>query len=241
MKFVHFETTTSTMDEAKKLLSSSEEIFVTADSQTSGRGRRGNTWSSKKGSGIYGTYACNLPFNSSIKDSFDLSGLSLAIGVALIDGLALAPLGVRLKWPNDLVHEASKKKVGGILIESVIQGDQVQLLIGVGINLTKIEDPALSQIASSLEEVGSTLFDLEKVKKVIAEKLKETVECFLKDTFSPFKSRFNELSVESKLFSVSIGDTVINGHIQGVSDSGALLLHDGQTLHTIVCGHVESW
>ena len=61
--------------------------------------------------------------------------LSLIIGLLIseaMDKISGQKINVGLKWPNDLL--INKKKVCGILIESEINGDEVEFIVGIGIN-----------------------------------------------------------------------------------------------------------
>jgi BirA family transcriptional regulator, biotin operon repressor / biotin---[acetyl-CoA-carboxylase] ligase len=122
---------------------------VAAHMQTQGKGRRGRTWVSQLGASL--TFSLLWRFAGG---AAGLSGLSLAVGVALIR--ALHELGVhqaQLKWPNDILafEHGMPKKLAGILIE--LQGDlegPSTAVIGVGINLNlpksvlqSIDQPAI--------------------------------------------------------------------------------------------------
>jgi BirA family transcriptional regulator, biotin operon repressor / biotin---[acetyl-CoA-carboxylase] ligase len=108
---------------------------VAAHIQTNGKGRRGRTWISQLGASL--TFSLAWRFQCG---AVALSGLSLAVGVALMR--TLASLGInqaQLKWPNDVLvldENHHGKKLAGILIE--LQGDldgPSTAVIGVGINL----------------------------------------------------------------------------------------------------------
>lgn len=107
---------------------------VVAELQTKGRGRRGRTWQAGLGASL--TFSLLWRFQCG---AAGLSGLSLAVGVALIR--ALRELGLakaQLKWPNDVLVNQDQQyyKLAGILIE--LQGDMEgpsAAIIGIGINL----------------------------------------------------------------------------------------------------------
>ena len=100
-----------------------------SESQSAGRGRRGRQWISPAGSNLALSLSWRYPAGE------DLSGLSLALGVAASH--ALEDSGVtdtQLKWPNDLVWR--DRKLGGILIELYPTADaQFTVIIGIGINI----------------------------------------------------------------------------------------------------------
>lgn len=104
--------------------------FVFADWQVAGRGRRGRQWVSPPAVNLQ--FSC---FRHFAHGYAALSGLSLAVGVAVAEALEdCGARGVGLKWPNDLVHDDAK--LGGVLIE--LGGEFMgpcHAVIGVGINL----------------------------------------------------------------------------------------------------------
>ena len=93
---------------------------VITNNQTAGKGQRGNTWESNSGDNLM----CSLVVRPRIKvqELFSLNmRITLAIALALED--LLPDKRVEIKWPNDiLIH---RKKVGGILIENSIKGDEI--------------------------------------------------------------------------------------------------------------------
>ncbi len=144
----------STNDAALALAAAGEleGASVLADHQTAGRGRRGRSWSSPPGAGLY---------LSVVLRGDDLArspGLvTLGAGVAASSAIETATgLPVRLKWPNDLVIGAEWRKVGGILSEA--QGRDA-LVVGLGINLTPAaHPPEIRERASSIEgELGRAI------------------------------------------------------------------------------------
>lgn len=101
-----------------------------ADEQTQGRGRRGRTWLSPPGGGLY----LSMPHQSEHRqDTLPAFGLVLALAVA-----KAVPDPVWVKWPNDIVIRQDRgwAKVGGCLIDvSISPGAPVGLILGVGLNL----------------------------------------------------------------------------------------------------------
>jgi BirA family biotin operon repressor/biotin-[acetyl-CoA-carboxylase] ligase len=104
---------------------------VLAGQQRAGRGRRGRSWFSPPGSGIY--------LSVVVRPGADVAALSLvtlAAGVAAATGVrAASGLPVELKWPNDLVIGRPWRKLGGVLCEAV-GGTTVQaVVVGIGLNV----------------------------------------------------------------------------------------------------------
>ena len=103
---------------------------IVADRQNAGRGSRGRSWLASPQASL--TFSVLWRFDGGIEH---LSGLSLAVGVAVIDALeACGASGLTLKWPNDILHEHAK--LGGILVELQSEPDCVLAVIGIGLNLS---------------------------------------------------------------------------------------------------------
>lgn len=122
---------------------------VIAEMQTAGRGRRGREWHANLGGSL--TFSLLWRFN---QGAGFLSGLSLAVGVALMRALSQAGItGAGLKWPNDVLHQ--HRKLAGILIE--LQGDMLgpsAAVIGIGLNL-KLSGQVLDRIDQAAVDVHS--------------------------------------------------------------------------------------
>ncbi|HZR26464.1 MAG TPA: biotin--[acetyl-CoA-carboxylase] ligase [Vicinamibacterales bacterium] len=131
-----------------------EGAVVVADEQTAGRGRRGHTWFSPAGSGLYVSVV--LAPRLSIDPRRATAILTLAAGVGISEGIDLATgLRVDLKWPNDLF--VGPRKLGGILAEASVSGDAIgTVVLGFGINVRPTAYPSdIADRASSLEtELG---------------------------------------------------------------------------------------
>ena len=130
----HYESLDSTNEEARRLAQSGEvqKIWIVADEQTAGRGRRGRVWVSPKGNLMTSLYLPG-PFAPEIAGQ-----LSFVAGLAIYDAVAKligddSLLG--LKWPNDLLLNGAK--IAGILLEASASADRdVQTIaIGIGVNL----------------------------------------------------------------------------------------------------------
>jgi BirA family biotin operon repressor/biotin-[acetyl-CoA-carboxylase] ligase len=147
--------TESTNDLALALAAAgaADGLAVLADRQRAGRGRRGRSWFSPAGAGIYLSVVVRLD-----EAPVTLSLLTLAVGVAAAEAvLAASGLPVEVKWPNDLVVGRPWRKLGGLLCESSGAGGRVDaVVVGIGINrLSAAYPPELVARATSLEsELG---------------------------------------------------------------------------------------
>lgn len=122
------ETASTNSDLMARIANLTRPLLLVADNQTAGRGRLGRAWVSAQRSGLLFSLAWRFGPDTG------LSGLSLAIGVALAQILDTLGVKVQLKWPNDLLKEGNK--LAGILIESAHTQDRhIGVVIGVGLNL----------------------------------------------------------------------------------------------------------
>ncbi len=109
------------------------KLWVTAASQSRGRGSRGREWRSEPGN-LYASLLLYLTLEPQ-----KLANLTFVASLALHDSLTqrLGVKNVSLKWPNDVLVEGSK--VSGILLEShhtkPNSNDRLStVIIGMGVN-----------------------------------------------------------------------------------------------------------
>ncbi len=175
----YYFSTDSTNTHAKK---STEDAVFIAEHQTQARGQRGKSWLTPLGQSIA------LSLSSTFKCSLShLSGLNIAIGVAVIKTLKLyTNKPISLKWPNDIIGESGK--IAGILIEAQGRPTTSKACIGVGINwniadylLDSINQPCMNAeiqtvsrsqfIAHLITEINQVIdeFKSNKLKNLIAQ------------------------------------------------------------------------
>jgi BirA family transcriptional regulator, biotin operon repressor / biotin---[acetyl-CoA-carboxylase] ligase len=189
---------------------------VVADVQTKGRGRGRKKWESPKG---------GLWFSIILRPKVwtpRLSLLQFLAAVATRQALGQETgLGVKLKWPNDLV--IGNSKLGGILIESKTQGDRVRFaILGIGLNINQ-EKTQLPPGAISLRLLSGRKHDLRLILRTILDQIKST---------------YNDLDNPSKIMEdwwhncihrplrvqVTISKGTVTGISRGVDDDGSLLI-----------------
>lgn len=132
------ETTSTNVVARQRARQGDHRAVVVADHQTAGRGRRGRTWESQPGD--------NLLFSVVLTPDVPPQHAPRCV---LIWAAAMAEvLGVRLKWPNDLVDNDGGK-LGGILAELEAEGESVRFVIlGVGLNINQERFDGLPQATS---------------------------------------------------------------------------------------------
>jgi BirA family biotin operon repressor/biotin-[acetyl-CoA-carboxylase] ligase len=104
-------------------------LWITAEAQSGGRGRRGKSWVSPPGN-LYATLLLTEPSPPALAPQ-----LSFVAGLAVHDAVAACAPGLapklRLKWPNDVLLDG--RKLSGMLIEAESQ-PRFSLAIGIGVN-----------------------------------------------------------------------------------------------------------
>jgi len=133
-----------------------EGTVIMAEGQYAGRGQQQNGWYSQAGKNL--TFSLLLkPSFLPVTDQFDLTRV-ISLGVYN----ALEPLlgdRLKIKWPNDIYY--GDKKLGGILIENLLQGSQIkQAVIGIGINVNQQEFPAWVPNPASIFQILQQDYDL---------------------------------------------------------------------------------
>lgn len=160
-----------------------------------------------------------------------LSGLSLAVGVALIR--ALTELGVDnigLKWPNDIYwHD---KKLGGILIEiSGESGGECTAIIGLGLNLylPEKETAAITQPWVDLEKIMPSIhYSRNDLSALLLNHLLPIVASFETKTFEHYLAEWRDYDcMRGREVTIYRGQQQFDGIIAGIDDNGLLLLKDG--------------
>ena len=145
----------STNEEARRLGDKGTQgpVWIVAERQTAGRGRRGRAWQSPSGNfmgTLYLTPRCGP------REAGELSFVAALAVHDAVDGLLPPPLrpDLRLKWPNDLLH--GRAKLAGILLESsgVAGAEVTWVAIGMGVNLATHPE-GMEYPATSLAAMGA--------------------------------------------------------------------------------------
>jgi len=217
--------TGSTNDDAKNTLKESEVNLCAhfAEQQNSGRGRGGKNWTSPFAKNIYFSMGWNTNLTLS-----EIEGLSLAVGVVVAEALQkFINESIKIKWPNDLFIK--KKKVGGILIEtSSGAGNNLEIVIGIGINIFMDEKEAttIDQPWTILDEYKKTTINRNQIASSLINGMTELTAIFQRDGFKSYKKKFNSLNVlkgkECKI--VDGKNQERTGLVEGINDKGELLL-----------------
>ncbi len=212
-------------------------LLVIGEQQSAGRGRRGRTWESPKGSGIF----MSLLLKPDIAPGH-ASMLTLVMGLAVRD--ALEQMGVpdvQIKWPNDII--CSGKKICGILTEMSAQMDYINyIVVGVGINVHNHDFPAeVEQVATSvLQQTGRRICRAKLVAECMAQ-FEKYYAVFLKtEDLSGLLDLYQShlVNCEQKV-RVSDLKADYTGIARGINAEGELLVETGDGLKYVSAGEVS--
>jgi BirA family transcriptional regulator, biotin operon repressor / biotin---[acetyl-CoA-carboxylase] ligase len=217
------------------------QMLVALD-QTAGRGRLGRRWHSSPGASL--TFSLALPLQRT-----DWSGLSLAVGLAVVE--ALDPLGTTLglKWPNDLVlldgaapgddkAPRAGRKLGGILIESVAVGEQRAAVIGIGINVIPQPVAEADYGTAALAELWPEATPQDTLAR-LGEPLARALLAFERDGFAPLQAAYARRDVLHGQPVRTSDRGMPEGIAQGVDADGALKVTSGGQTHRVLSGEVS--
>ena len=206
--------------------------LLAADYQAAGRGRHGRRWHSARGAGI--CFSLRRRMQRPLRE---IAGASLAAGVAVARALrAAGATGIALKWPNDLLA-ASGAKLGGILIETRVQGGSVVAVIGIGVNYRSQSDARVRRRTAALEELVRPLPPRNRLIAAMARELLDVFDSFDASGLTFLRAEWESLHAHAgHRIRMRLADgSVVAGVHAGVADDGAMRLRtrDGvRALHS---------
>ena len=171
---------------------------VISDHQSGGKGRRGRSFSSPKGVGIYLSYLFK-PESGFDKISNLTSWTAIAVSDAIFNAYGIVS---QVKWVNDLLM--NRKKICGILTEVTVEGESGMIdncIIGIGINVNESSFPEeLSQIATSISiENGGKTFERWKLAAELIRALVDIEYRWPDDDYYINRYRKDNITVGSKI------------------------------------------
>lgn len=243
--------TDSTNEEIKRRAAEGapDGLWIVADKQTAGRGRRGRSWESADEGNLY----MSLLLRPAIpKENAAMITLVMALSVA--EAISeMTGLEVKIKWPNDIVIDG--KKAVGILTELAFdkKGD-FYLVCGVGANVNQrsfseeIAGTATSLLteyekqnkAQGMEELAQ--IDRKELAERLAERFKADYAAFCKTAdMSDLKASYEAL-LANKDACVRVLDPKgeYEGIALGINKDGELLVKkaDG-SVEAVYAGEVS--
>lgn len=207
-----------------------------AEHQSAGRGRIGRHWISPFGANLY----CSVAWTFAALPP-GIQALALAAGAAVAQAIdADGGLGVRLKWPNDLV--AADRKLGGVLVE--LRGEppgSTRVVVGVGINLRMpaTAGTAIDQPWTDLAALGAVP-DRNALAASLLDALVAMLARFAREGFAAsYESWSARDALRGRDVAVSAEGKPLRGIARGIDRDGSLRLEVDGALRRMVVGEVS--
>ena len=237
---LYFDTIDSTNTKAQELAEKGypSGTLVVADKQESGKGRRGRSWVSPSGTGIFMTLMIKPDINPNNASMLTLvAALAVAKAITSVTGEEAL-----IKWPNDIV--VNGKKVCGILTEMNAQFDYINhIVVGIGINVHNESFPEeISQMASSLMiEAGGKRFHRAPIIAETMSYFEQYYDTFLKtQDLSALVREYDELLVNrNKSVRVLDPKEPFDGKAMGITPKGELIVDTWESRKLVSSGEVS--
>jgi BirA family biotin operon repressor/biotin-[acetyl-CoA-carboxylase] ligase len=220
----HFEDIDSTNEEARRLAAAGVQgpLWIVADRQTKGRGRRGREWHSLAGN-LYATLLLNPA--SRIAQCAQLSFVA-ALAVGDVVARFAPTASVELKWPNDVL--AGGRKIAGILLEASGNdaGAPDWLAIGFGVNLVwhpaDAEFPAISLLGLNAHPPAPR-----DALACLAASWLDWYKLWETRDFAPIRDAWlTRAAGLGQRIRARLPDEEATGVFEGIDESGALILRE---------------
>lgn len=228
MKFLKFDEIDSTNNYMKENFSKFENYdIVAAKNQTSGRGRRGNTWSSSEGMALFSF----LLKTENKLDILEYTKLPLIAGISTLVALKKIKDGAyNFKWTNDVFLD--NKKLCGILIEKV----EENFIIGIGINVRNIIPDELQKIAISM----NSNHDIDDLILKVVEEFSNYYKKFINGNWNEILQEINQYNfLKDKIIKVHIGEQVFQGKAKNIAQDGRLEIEIDGELKLFSVGEIK--
>jgi len=230
-------TNTLLMDYAAE--GASAGTVIVTDRQTAGRGSRGRHWMASPEASLTFSVLWGFP-----GDLERLSGLSLAVGVAVVQALErCGAQGVMLKWPNDILF--GHAKLGGILVELHADEECAMAVIGIGLNLRLPETigaPSVSALpAAALEQIVDTLPERHVLFARLLIELAQAFDRFAAGGFAALRDEWHACHAwqDRPVRLLREGRVEKEGVCAGADADGALLVRTSDGLERCLSGDVS--
>jgi BirA family biotin operon repressor/biotin-[acetyl-CoA-carboxylase] ligase len=215
-KFESINSTNSALVEFSKKNAKSWTVFWTTN-QTKGRGYSGNQWLINANE--------NLAVSVLIKSELnyqDLIYFNQWVSNVVHEMISQYSPDVFVKWPNDIILK--DKKICGILIETHKSGNELNIIVGLGININQMHFENISK-AGSLANILHKKFDIEEILSDLLTKMENSFHLIQNKNWNIIHNRYNEnLYRKGFISKFKRNEMEFEAIIQGVDEFGRLIL-----------------
>ena len=228
-----FDRINSTNDKAKSMAADGalDATIITADEQTSGRGRYGRSFFSPSESGLY--------MSIIIRPKTESSDVMYTVAAAVAVRRVLSEYNekAKIKWVNDVYVE--DKKICGILCEAVsdLESGAVSAVIcGIGINLSAPKGGFPDDIKNKAGYISAERIPKAKIAARIASELYEVLEMNGRDLISEYS--YNMMLTGKEIYYIK-NNIETCALVKGVDEKGGLVVSlEGDKLDILRSGEV---
>jgi BirA family biotin operon repressor/biotin-[acetyl-CoA-carboxylase] ligase len=232
------ESVDSTNEECRRHIPDIDNLsVVSALSQVSGRGQRGNTWCSAPGENLTFSVVLKFPANVTAGElepmqAYDQFVLSEIAALAVVDLLAGHDIQAKIKWPNDIY--VGDRKICGMLIENSLRGEWIQhSIIGIGLNVNQrnfdvtLPNPTSMVLSTPKSEAS---FDIGDLLDEFMSVFKDYIDryCHIRGGYGRLRQLYHaqlwRKEIHSRFIVPDTGE--FTGMIKGVTDKGCLLVEN---------------
>lgn len=235
VRHIAYETLGSTNAEALARARAGERgaLWISAEMQDAGRGRRGSTWTSAPGN-LFATLLLSEPSPPAAAPQ-----LSFVAALALHDAVAecapqVGPL-LKVKWPNDLLLGGAK--LAGILIEG--ENDPAfAVVIGFGVNCVA-HPPGTPYTATDLAEAGAVVAPAHLLQALAVAMQRRLTQWARGEGFAAIRADWLKRAAGlGNDIRVRLPEREFSGRFEGLDDAGHLLVRGPAGLATVTAGEV---
>ncbi len=199
-------------------LKSQENGFtIIAESQTKGKGQKGNVWVSVPGKNLTASV-----FVSPMVNSQKVFYLNIMASLAVAKTLSEYQIKSTIKWPNDIM--VNHHKIAGLLIENQILRHNIhKTVIGLGLNINQLSFPIDRPVTSMAKETGQQ-YDIDSFVKKFLFHLDFYFDLLTNQHFNILKNQYLKhlylIDTWAEFSSQQKGQ--FTGSIQGITEEGKL-------------------
>lgn len=218
MKIHRFKEINSTNTFLKELSQKEEYEVVIANTQNSGRGRRGNLWASEEG----GAYFSFILKEKSDIDISQYTKLPLVVGYSLLRTFEKLErnLDFKFKWTNDIY--VNDKKISGILVEK----NKEDFIIGIGINLNNKMPEEIASKGCSLSDITKKEYNVEEIIFQVIDDFKKNINYYLNGNWADILKYLNSKNyLLDKCIRIDLRNgNQKNGIAKEIDESGEIII-----------------
>jgi len=149
---------------------------IAAKHQTNGYGRLNRKWYEKSNQNLTFSIYLKLPLKE------NLAIITQAIACSVYQTLCELNVSSKIKWPNDIL--VKDKKICGILVETIIDAEYANTIIGIGLNVNSesFHESIMNKATSLLIETGSS-FEISEVLDILLKNINYNIMSYLSEDY----------------------------------------------------------